>query len=123
MLNAAVGGAALAAPAAAPAAAAQVPAGVNAAPGGGPAAAAAAAPSTAATLGQLVDLLDAIEASDDQMERLQAAARLLQAGQQLQPEQQRLFELQHDFLQAWVQRGRMDKVDTTLDDLFKALGV
>jgi hypothetical protein len=56
------------------------------------------------------------------MARLQAAARSLQAqllGQQLQPEQQRLFELQDNFLQVWVQRGRMDKVETALNDFWR----
>jgi hypothetical protein len=76
-----------------------------------------------AALRQMLGVLQAIHATDAQLEQLDAAVEMLQGGHQLQPEQMQLFQTQYAFLQEWQRRGKMDRVGRAIIALLRAIGV
>jgi hypothetical protein len=75
-------------------------------------------------LEQLLELLDAVAAPDQLVERLQAAVELVAAGRlEMSDQQQAVVSVQYKVVQTWVKRQRGDKVAGAVAVLLGVLGV
>jgi hypothetical protein len=76
-----------------------------------------------AALEQLVELLEAIQAPDQQLRRLLAATGPLLCGGQLSAEQLAAFRVQYSALQTRVRRQCVEEAGAAVDVLLRVLGV